>query len=408
MPDDRVAAPRLDRVDRLFELRVGERLDLPTFAADEVVVMRIARGLVADDPVADVDPLHEALRVEPLQHAVHAREADPPAERVVDLLRAEAAVLGVEVAEDARARAARPVAGLAELDVGVLGPGHWTMITRIVIVFQSMRIVLVLCAVLVLAGCGSKRGSVVAAFYPLAFAAQQVGGPTLRVENLTPAGAEPHDIELTPREVGDIQQAKVVLYLSHGFQPAVAEAVRSAHGRVVDALSGLALRPGDPHVWLDPVRYAHIVGEVGAALGRPRAAARLANRVRALDGAYRRGLAHCTRRTFVTTHAAFGYVADRYGLHQVAITGVDPESEPDAQKLASLARLVRSDHIHAVFFERLVSPKLAQTIAREDGVGTAVLDPIEGLTPAEQRAGATYFTLMRQNLQALRAELGCR
>jgi zinc transport system substrate-binding protein len=271
-----------------------------------------------------------------------------------------------------------------------------------------MRIVLVIAGLLLLSGCGHQRGRVVAAFYPLAFAAQQIGGPGLRVENLTPAGAEPHDIELTPREVGDIQLAKVVLYLSHGFQPAVEAAVRGAHGKAIDALQGLRLRPGDPHVWLDPPAYAHIVRTVGAALGRPRATARVAKRVDALDGEYRRGLAHCARREFVTTHAAFGYLADRYGLQQIAITGVDPESEPNAQKLASLTRLVRRDHIRTVFFERLVSPKLADTIAREAGVKTAVLDPIEGLTSSEEKRGDDYFTLMRQNLQALRTELGCR
>ncbi len=271
-----------------------------------------------------------------------------------------------------------------------------------------MRIVLAVVGLALLTGCGPQRGRVVAAFYPLAFAAQQIGGPGLRVENLTPAGAEPHDIELTPREVGDIELAKVVLYLSHGFQPAVEQATRHAHGKTIDMLQGLRLRPGDPHVWLDPPSYARIVRTIGAVLGRPRAATRLARRVDVLDAQYRRGLARCERRSFVTTHAAFGYLAARYGLRQIAITGIDPEAEPNAQRLASLSRLVRRSHIRTVFFERLVSPKLADTIAREAGAKTAVLDPIEGLTPSEEKAGDDYFTLMRQNLQALRTELGCR
>ena len=238
----------------------------------------------------------------------------------------------------------------------------------------------------------------------------------VHVQNLTPAGAEPHDIELTPRQVADIQRAAVVLYLSHDFQPAVQEAVRDAKGKRVDVLSGLDLAPGvgdesgkaDPHVWLDPVLYERIVRRVGASLHRPRAAARLVARVRGVDRAYRAGLAHCERRTFVTSHAAFGYLAARYGLHQIAITGIDPESEPSARKLASLAQLVRSLHIDTVFFERLVSPRLAETVAREAGVHTAVLDPIEGLTPSEADAGATYLSLMRQNLAELRRVLGCR
>lgn len=274
---------------------------------------------------------------------------------------------------------------------------------------------------LLVAGCGAAAGSkgktsVVAAFYPLAYAAEQVGGSSVDVTNLTPPGAEPHDIELTPQQVGRIQSADVVLYLSHGFQPAVEQAVGGAGGTRLDALQGIGLRQGagdeagktDPHVWLDPVLYARVVKKIGAALGRPRRAATLAGRVLALDGAYRSGLADCKRRDFVTSHAAFGYLAARYHLRQVPITGIDPESEPSPQHLQSLIELVRRERVRTVFFERLVSPRLAETVARDAGVETAVLDPIEGLTQTERGKGVTYFTLMRQNLRELRTALGCR
>jgi len=286
-----------------------------------------------------------------------------------------------------------------------------------------MRIVPVWIAALALIapGCGAASGAkgrttVVAAFYPLAYAAEQVGGAKVEVRNLTPPGAEPHDIELTPGDVGRLQQADVVLYLSHGFQPAVEQAVASARGKRVDVLAGLGLRRGvgdetgksDPHVWLDPVLYARIVRRIGAVLGEPARAAALARRVLALDGDYRRGLAHCARRDFVTSHAAFGYLAARYGLHQIPITGIDPESEPSPQRLRRLIALVRREHVTTVFFERLVSPRLAETVARDAGAKVAVLDPIEGLTPAEQSHGDTYLTLMRRNLQELRSALVCR
>ncbi|HKG45035.1 MAG TPA: metal ABC transporter substrate-binding protein [Gaiellaceae bacterium] len=276
-------------------------------------------------------------------------------------------------------------------------------------------------AAFLVAGCGGSSGAtgaraVVTAFYPLAFVAEEIGGDRVQVTNLTPPGAEPHDVELTPRDVGELQRADVVLYLSHGFQPAVEQAVDAANGTGLDVLSGLDLRRGvgdegerrDPHVWLDPVVFARIAKRVGRALGRPRRADALARRVLALDADYRRGLAHCARREFVTSHAAFGYLAARYHLRQIAITGIDPESEPSPQRLQRLIEVVRHRHIETVFFERLVSPRLAQTIARDAGAQARVLDPIEGLTAAEQRRGSDYLSLMRQNLRQLRAALSCR
>jgi zinc transport system substrate-binding protein len=275
-----------------------------------------------------------------------------------------------------------------------------------------------LVAVLLVAGCGASSGAsgkqtVVAAFYPLAFAAEKLGGTKVDVQNLTPPGAEPHDIELTPGDVARIQKADIVLYLSHGFQPAVEQAVSGAGGRRLDVLAGLPLRSGvgdeaDPHVWLDPVLFARIVRRIGSALGHPARVTALARRLLALDHEYRSRLADCTRRGFVTSHAAFGYLAARYRLHQIPITGIDPESEPGPRRLRSLIEIVRREHVTTVFFERLVSPRLAETVARDAGAKAAVLDPIEGLTPSEQDRGDDYFSLMRQNLGQLESALGCR
>ena len=253
-----------------------------------------------------------------------------------------------------------------------------------------------------LAACGSADGSsgkqaVVAAFYPLAFAAQRIGGDSVSVENVTPVGAEPHDLELTPKTVARIQSANVVLYLGDEFQPAVSEAAREGSGRAIDLLP----QDGDPHVWLDPIRFAQLGRTIGAALHRPTRA--FTAELERLDREYHRGLAHCARREIVTSHEAFGYLARRYGLKQVAVTGIAPEAEPSPRRLAQVVRTVKRTRATTVFFERLVSPRLAETVAREVGARTAVLDPIEGAEP-----GQTYVSLMRRNLAALRKALGCR
>jgi len=276
-----------------------------------------------------------------------------------------------------------------------------------------------LAAVSLLAGCGSTTSGgggkrrVVAAFYPLAFAAEQVGGSSVEVENLTPAGAEPHDLELTPGDVRDIQRAALVLYLGDGFMPALERALHDRDGGSVDLLAvarkgAPAARASDPHVWLDPIRYAVMVRAVGAALGKPAAAGRLEARLRVLDRDYRRGLARCDRREIVTSHAAFGWLAERYGLEQVPLEGLTPEAEPSAKDIERLVGTVRRTGATTVFAETLLSPKLAETVAREAGVQTAVLDPLEGIGSDQLAQGADYFTVMRANLAALRRALGCR
>jgi zinc transport system substrate-binding protein len=260
------------------------------------------------------------------------------------------------------------------------------------------------------------RRAVVAAFYPLAFAAEQIGGETVQVTNLTPPGTEPHDVELSPRDVARVRSADIVLYLGQDFQPSLEAALDSAGGEKLDLLTGLPLHAGapgdeehgaDPHVWLDPVLYARAARRIGVALGRRARAEAFARQLDALDEQYARGLSRCARRDVVTSHAAFGYLTSRYGLRQIAITGLSPEAEPSPRELEHVVDEVRRRGATTVFFETLVSPELARTVARETGARTAVLDPIEGIGKRELAGGQTYFSVMRTNLQTLRRALGC-
>jgi zinc transport system substrate-binding protein len=251
--------------------------------------------------------------------------------------------------------------------------------------------------------------TVVASFYPLAFAAEEIA-PGVPVENLTPAGAEPHDLELSPIDAASVRDARLVLLLGQGFQPQLEDAAGDGDNvlRLLDT-AGLDLLPnGDPHVWLDPVRYATIVERIGQSLGAEEAASKLVARLDDLNAEYREGLANCERHELVTSHEAFAYLAQRYGLEQIPITGLSPEAEPQPADLAHVVDLVKERGVTTIYYETLVSPRIADTVARETGAETAVLDPIEGLTPAEIAKGEDYFTRMRANLQALEEGLGCR
>jgi zinc transport system substrate-binding protein len=257
---------------------------------------------------------------------------------------------------------------------------------------------------------GSAPGEtdVVAAFYPLAWAAEEIGGEDVAVTNLTPAGAEPHDLELSVRDADQVRRADVVLYLGDGFQPALEEAVADTDGNAVDLLDVVGAREGDPHVWLDPRRFAEAVARIGGELDASPAARKLAGRLEALDREYERGLASCERRELVTAHDAFGYLGERYDLGVIPIGGISPEAEPSPQDLERVAEQVRASGATTIFVEPLLSPEVGETVARETGATTAVLDPLEGLAEDQLERGEDYFTIMRANLAALREGLECR
>ena len=266
------------------------------------------------------------------------------------------------------------------------------------------------------------RVSVVASFYPLAWAARSVGGPAVRVTDLTPSGAEPHDLELTTDDRDAIDDADLAVVMGHDFQPAVEAAADDRDGPTVKVLDridvGADAADRDPHVWLDPVLMEQIVRAVERALARadPSRADAFARRtnaslteLEALEASYRSGLAECDRRLLVTAHEAFGWLAKRYDLRQRGIAGIDPESEPDPKRLGELADLARSKGVTTIFSEDVVSPKVARTLAREaGGLKTEVLSPLESLSDAARSRGDDYVDVMKTNLVKLRRALGCR
>jgi zinc transport system substrate-binding protein len=286
---------------------------------------------------------------------------------------------------------------------------------------MKTRIVLIsiVTTVLLLPACGGGEGAqgggdgteVVAGFYPLAFAAEEIGRAEVDVVNLTPAGAEPHDVELSVRDVETVGGADLVLYLGGGFQPALEDAVESTGVEAADLLEGLDLRGEDgavdPHVWLDPLLFAQVAERVGVELGGEVPARQLASQLRALDDELRAGLARCEQRELVTAHDAFGYLGERYDLEVIPVTGISPEAEPTPQDLARVSDLVAGRGVTTVFVEPLLSPEIGETVAREAGAEVAVLDPLEGLTEEQLDRGEDYFSVMRANLEALREGLGC-
>lgn len=340
-------------------------------------------------------------------------------------------------------------------------------------ILMNKRALLTLCAVVsafTLAACSGGTGTtgssgqsdsqglrVMASFYPLKYLTEQVGGTHVTVTSLTPDGAEPHDLDLSPAMVDSIGRANAVVYLK-GFQTAVDEAVEqqspktaidladtvslvdagegSNHPADEDEEEGESGHEGhshegheeghsheghehhhdmakDPHFWLDPQRMADaasFIGEQLAAADPANAsdyranASTTADSMRKLSETLSNRTASCQSKTFVTAHTAFGYLADRAGLTQVGISGLDPDSSPSAARLQEIAEVVKSQGVTTIFTESLIDPKIAQTLADDLGIGTAVLDPIESQVDASK----DYTAVMNENIDALAKALNCQ
>ncbi len=264
------------------------------------------------------------------------------------------------------------------------------------------------------------RVAVVASVYPLAWAAERIGGDRVAVEDLTPPGVEAHDTTLTASQRADIQTADVVVYLGQiGFQPDVERVVDDAGGRVVDVTAGLHI-PGppagqtfDPHVWLDPVYMEGAVRLIAGALNAEGASgaagfsageASTLRDLQGLDASFRAGLEKCAFTTFVATHEAFGYLADRYGLHQLGIEGITPESEPSAARIQQAAQAIAQGRAApAVFYEGTdAGRRIGESVAADVGVPALPLGTLESAP-----ASGDYLSVMRANLASLERGLQC-
>lgn len=291
-------------------------------------------------------------------------------------------------------------------------------------------------AVLALAGCAGSgdpdpassdatgKPLVVTDMYPTTFAVQQVAGDAVEIVQLAPPGVEPHDYELTPKQVQQVADADLVAYLP-GMIPAVAQAIeQEAAGRAVDVTEGITLLEGhaeegaehaqeegeehadtDPHVWLNPNNVTVMGQNVATALaklGITADAAGLQQEMTALDAEMSAALDSCAIPYLVTAHEAFGYLADAHGFEQVGISGLSPEAQPSPAKLAEITDLVREKGITTIYVEQLLPPDAAEAIASETGASTALLDPIEGNTDDKG-----YVSIMQANTQALKTGQSC-
>lgn len=264
------------------------------------------------------------------------------------------------------------------------------------------------------------RLAVTATFYPLYDFARQAGGDKVNVFNMTPPGAEPHDFEPAPKELIKAHDSPVFIYNGVRIEPWVGGFLSDYTHTAIQASSGIDLldhaAAADPHFWLDPSKAERIVTNIADGLSKvdpankdyyTANASRYNERLARLDSDFANGLKSCKLDTVISSHNAFSYLGARYNFRVESIAGIEPDEEPSVAKMTELTKLVKQKNIKYIFFETLVSPRLADTIARETGASTLVFDPIEGLSKADQDKGKDYISVQYDNLRNLRAALEC-
>lgn len=272
----------------------------------------------------------------------------------------------------------------------------------------------------------TEKLKVMASFYPMYDFAVKIGGDKADVTVMIPDGTEPHDWEPAASDIKNLEEADFFIYSGAGMEHWVGDVLASLDNKKlvsVEASKGLALRAGngeeeqkqyDPHVWLSPENAKKEMENIKAGFIEADPDNKTyyeanydtyATKFDALDKEYKDTLSAMPNKDIVVSHEAFGYLCDAYGLNQVGIEGLSPDSEPDPARMAEIIDFVKKNHVKVIFFEDLVSPKVAKTIASETGADAQMLNPLEGLSDEELKNGADYFSVMENNLQQLKAAL---
>lgn len=277
----------------------------------------------------------------------------------------------------------------------------------------------------------NKKLKVTASFYIMYDFAKKIGGNKVEVTNMVPAGTEPHDWEPSTKDLIEMEKSDVFIYNGAGMEQWVDDVLESLDTEeltTVEASKGIKLlkdsdahdhdhehsSENDPHVWLDPQNAKYEMNKIKEALIKadPKNKdyyesnyQKEAKKCDELDQLYKKKLAQVSKRELVVAHEAFGYLCEAYNLTQMGIEGLSADDEPDPKQMSEVIEFAKKHKVKTIFFEELVSPKVAKTIAKETGASAKKLDPLEGLSNKRIKAGEDYFSVMKQNLSAIKEAL---
>lgn len=282
---------------------------------------------------------------------------------------------------------------------------------------KKLLLLTLLLILLVTPSLAKGKLNIVVSFYPLYDFTKNIGGNKVDVVTLIPFGVEPHDWEPSPRDALKISSADIFIYNGLGLEPWVEKLIKSANNKrlvVLDMSKTIKAEGEDPHIWLDPILVKSQLKVMKDILVRYDPKNKVyyeknynsyLKKIEDLDREIRKTIARCKKKIFITSHDAFSRFAERYGLKQVPITGISPESEPNPKVLVEIIKTIKKYNVKYIFTEPLIPIKIAESISKETGAKILILDPIEGLTEEDIRSGKDYLSKMRENLSNLKLAL---
>lgn len=282
-----------------------------------------------------------------------------------------------------------------------------------------MKKFIILALMLILTGCGSapvktsNKPQIYTSFYAIYDFASKIGGDKVEIHNLVPSGTEPHDWEPSSKDMLNLNSADVLFYNGLGMESwidKVKGAVNGEKPKYVELSAPFENTKNDPHIWLDPKNVIIMSQEICDTLSTldpsneayyKQNLTTFTEQLNKLDNDFKTQLSNIASKKIVVSHEAYSYLCSAYGLEQTSIDGISADSEPSPAKMKEIADYIKANHIKYIFFEELVSPKIAQSLADETGVQLLPLNPFEGLEQEDIDNGADYISVMEDNLKNL-------
>lgn len=273
---------------------------------------------------------------------------------------------------------------------------------------------------LILCGCTrteiipNGKPKIYTSFYALYDFTNKIGGDKINLKNIMPPAVEPHDWEISTQDIVDLENADALIYNGSGLENWIDKVKNTLQNQIeyIDLTKDMQIK-NDPHVWLNPLLAKKQFKKIYKSLSKIDVQNQnyykenylaVSKQIDELDKKIRNAVKNFKSKDIVVAHQAYKYFCDEYGLNQIALEGIEEESEPTVERMKEVTDFIENNDVKYIFYEGSPS-KAIKTIAQDTGVNLLELNPFEYLTKQQISNGDDYFSIMEKNLENLKVAL---